>query len=286
MEQVRTSTRTLVMIGGGLILVSAASCLIAFLLGAALSYAILKPQLARAEAMAMHLEAQLAQAREQAGRPMAFPPRSANAVVPPGFDPIERPPASIRRGDLININFAGEGRRGTAAIGRGESDFWNRYHFPWVMRATMEDLKTIEGRPTGALLQTHTLTGEWGWTCPDPMWGTFSYSETDEGALRFPNLPSGVYNLYVFAHGAGDPNPEKAWVNFSRTRVDVSGRDHGVLATEASEEFLSLDWKRGIHYVVFEDVEIREGGVLNITLLRGGENAKPCINGLQLERIR
>jgi hypothetical protein len=68
--------------------------------------------------------------------------------------------------------------------------------------------------------------------------------------------------------------------------VETSGKDYGVLATEASHDFLSTDWKKGVHYVVFENVEIRPGAMLNITLLRGGNNAKPSINGLQLERIR
>jgi len=68
--------------------------------------------------------------------------------------------------------------------------------------------------------------------------------------------------------------------------VEASKKDYGVLATEASRDFLSTDWKKGIHYVLFEQMEIKPGGMLNITLLRGGNNAKPGINGLQLERVR
>ena len=283
MDPVPIKRRTLLIFGGCLLLVMACACLISFLLGAGLNYAVLKPRLARTEARAMRLEAELQQLRAQIRQPVAM---ARPAPAPAGFEDIVRPPASIEPGDIINVNFAGEGKAGRAAVGKGETDFWNRYHFPWAQQAILEDLTTIGGRNTGAVLQTRTLTGEWGWTGPDPMWSTFSYSETDSGHLRFPNLPPGVYNLYVFAHGAGDPNPEQAWESFSRTQVEASGKDHGVLATEASHDFLSLEWKKGVHYVVFENVEIRRGGMLNVTLLRGGNNAKPGINGLQLERLR
>lgn len=285
MEPLKLKSRTLAIIAGCTILITAGACFISFLLGMGLGYAFVKPQIAQREARAMRLEAELAQLRAQIQRPVAMV-RPAPPSAAAGFENVVRPTASVEPGDIINVNFAGEGKAGRAAIGKSETDFWNRYHFPFAMRATLEDLVTIAGRNTGALLQTHTLTGNWGWTGTDPMWSTFSYSETDSGHLRFPNLPPGVYNLYVFGHSAGDPNPEQAWESFARTRVDVSGKDYGVLATEASRDFLSVDWKKGVHYVVFENVEIRPGGMLNITLLRGGNNAKPSINGLQLERIR
>jgi hypothetical protein len=262
-----------------------AACLLCFSSGAFLSYALMRSKVQSAQARAAALEAGLAQVRPGGGGGLEGP-RQANVPAPGKFDEAASPPASVLKGEIINVNFAGEGKKGRAALGRGESDHWNRYHFPFAMHATLANLETIEGRATGALLQTHTLPGEWGWTCADPMWGTFSYSETDEGYLRFPNLAPGTYRLCVFAHGAGDPNPEQAWHNFSRTRVEACGKDYGMLETEASRDFLSLDWKKGIHYVVFENIEIQAGGMLNVTLLRGGGNAKPCINGLQLERVQ
>lgn len=285
MNSVQLKGRTLFILGGCLAFAVIAACLVSFLLGAGLSYAFLKPRLVQVEGRADVLAAELARSHEQLrGRAPVMPP--PRLVEVPGFDNVARPPATVEPGDIVNVSFAGEGKAGRAAIGKGDTDYWNRYHFPFAMRSTLEDLVTIDGRNTGAILQTHTLTGEWGWTGPDPMWSTFCYSETDSGHLRFPNLPPGIYNLYVFAHGAGDPNPEKDWESFARTRVEASGKDYGVRATEASREFLSTDWKEGIHYVVFKNVTIRPDGMLNITLLRGGNNAKPGINGLQLERAR
>ncbi len=267
----------------GAVVVGLVSCSI----GAAVSFALLKPRIENAELRALRAEAELAELRA-VGRPTAVAtrPRRPDVIARSSFEEVTRPTASFDKGEFINVNFAGEGKTGRAAIGQGSNDFWNRYNFPFAMRATLPDLQTSAGRNTGAILQTHTLPGNWGWTCPDPMWGTFSYSETDEGHLRFPNLPAGTYTLYVFGHSAGDPNPQKDWESFTRTRVEASGKDYGVLATEASPEFVSLDWKQGIHYVVFEEVEVQEGGMIHITLLRGGKNAKPGINGLQLQRIR
>jgi hypothetical protein len=262
-----------------------AACVLAFAAGALLTFALLRPQIQAARAQAAERRARLEPLPGVPGGSLRMPGR-AGVPEPPGFDKATGPRASVAKGEIINVNFAGEGKVGRAAIGQSESDYWNRYHFPFATHATLADLKTIDGRATGALLQTHTLPGEWGWTSPDPMWGTFSYSETEEGCLRFPNLPPGTYNLYVFAHGAGDPNPEQAWPNFSRTRVEACGKDYGLLATEASRDFLTLNWRRGLHYVLFESIEIQPGGMLNITLLRGGGNAKPSINGLQLERVR
>ena len=282
--------RNLYLLGGCLLLAMAGACLLSILLGVGISVAVLKPHLARAEARTMQLEAELHQLRAQIQQTRSVTaglrPARAPELQPADFENIVRPTSSVEPGEIVNINFAGEGKAGRAAIGKDETDFWNRYHFPFAMRATLEDLVTTSGRNTGSLLQTHALTGEWGWTGPDPMWSTFCYSETDSGHLRFPNLPPGMYRLYVFAHGAGDPNPEQAWESISRTRVEASGKDYGVLATEASHEFLSTTWKKGVHYVVFENVEVKPGGMLNITLLRGGNNAKPGINGLQLERVR
>jgi hypothetical protein len=274
----------------GIVLATAAVCLVSLLIGAAVAFAFTKPRLQQAELRAMRAEAELAELRAQ-GRPAAMPRVTRPDARPEGFaqssfEEVTRPTASVQKGDIINVNFAGKGKKGQAAIGRGPDDFWNHYNFPFAMRATLYDLQTSDGRNTGAILQTHTLPGTWGWECPDPMWGTFSYSETEEGHLRFPNLPAGTYTLYIFGHSAGGPNPEKDWENFTRTRVEASGKDYGVLATEPSPDFLSLDWKQGIHYVVFEDVEVREGGMIHITLLRGGKGAKPSINGLQLQRIR
>jgi hypothetical protein len=295
-DSIQIRRRTLFLVSGGIFLLMAGACLFSLLLGVGLSLAFVQPRLAnsqarvaQAEMRAMKLEAELQQMRVQMQRPAAML-RPAPAPMPApargGFENIVRPTSSLAPGEIINVNFAGEGKAGPAAIGKGETDYWNRYHFPFAQRATLEDLVTISGRNTGAILQTHTLTGEWGWTGPDPMWSTFCYSETDSGHLRFPNLPPGVYNLYVFGHSAGDPNPEQAWESFSRTRVEASGKDYGVLATEASHEFLTTDWKKGVHYVLFENVEVQPGGMVNITLLRGGNNAKPGINGLQIERVR
>lgn len=243
----------------------------------------------RSEVRVARLEAELAQARQGVrggGRATIETILPEGPVETAGFDKVTRPTASVEKGEIINVNFAGDGKKGRAAVGQGENDYWNRYHFPFAMHATLEDLKTSSSRPTGALLQTHTLPGEWGWTCQDPMWGTYSYSEGEAGYLRFPNLPAGTYQLFVFAHPAGDPNPEEAWDAFTRTHVEADGKDYGVLNTEASHDFLSLDWKKGVHYVEFEELEIHDGGMLNITLLRGGRNAKPAINGLQLIRVR
>jgi hypothetical protein len=281
MAEIRIKVITLVIAGVCL----AGALFLALLLGAAIGYGIFEGQLTQARAQAARLERELAQFRGPVERPVRRT-RQPSRPAPAGFDPVMRPAASVNPGDIINVNFAGEGKQGRAAIGKTSSDLWNRYHFPYAGHATLEDLKNLDGRATGALLQTHSLPGEWGWTCADPMWGTFSYSETDEGCLRFPNLPAGTYHLYVFGHSAGDPNPEEAWENSTRTQVEACGKDYGVLATEPSREFLSLEWKKGIHYVVFENVEITNGGMLNITLLRGGRNAKPTINGLQLERLR
>ena len=176
--------------------------------------------------------------------------------------------ASVEAGEIINVNFAGDRvKKGAAAIGQNAGDFWNQYHFPFALQATLGDLKTSAERPTGALLQTHTLPGEWGFTSADPMWGTFSYSETDQGCLRFPNLPPGSYDLYLFMHSAGDPNPAKDWASWARAQVQAGSRDYGVRSTDPSEDFLSTDWKEGIHYVVFKDIEVPSAGALNITYL-------------------
>jgi hypothetical protein len=279
MAEVRIKVGVLVAVVVGIF----AACLLCCFSGAFLGFKLASARAVRAEVRARELEAQLAQLR--GGGRVLETPRQVNAPAPGQFDEAASPPASVLKGEIINVNFAGAGKKGRAAIGRGEADHWNRYHFPFAMHATLADMETTEGRATGALLQTHTLPGEWGWTCADPMWGSFSYSETEEGHLRFPNLPPGAYRLFVFAHGAGDPDPGQAWPNFSRTRVEAGGKDYGVIETEPSREFLSLDWRKGIHYVVFENIRIAAGGMLNITLLRGGGNAKPSINGLQLERI-
>jgi hypothetical protein len=189
--------------------------------------------------------------------------------------------------EIINIDFAGPGnKKGKAAIGNNDEDLWNHYHFPFANQATLKDLKSTAGRPTGALLQTHTLPGEWGFTSPDPMWGSFSYSETDQGCLRFPNLPPGTYELYLFMHSASDPNPSNHWENYGRAQVQANGKDYGVLSTEPSADFLSTAWKEGVHYVAFKEMELSAGGMLDITLLRGGNNSKPGINGLQLRKVR
>jgi hypothetical protein len=264
----------------------AALCILSCLFGAAVSFGLMRSQVRVAEVRTAQLEAELAQARVAGAQITIQPAQRAEVEHPDAFEELTFPPATLTKGEIININFAGADKKGRAAIGETDADYWNRYHFPFAMHATLRDLKTVEGRVTGAALQTHTLTGEWGWTCPDPMWGTFSYSETDQGFLRFPNLPAGTYRLIVFAHGGGDPNPAQAWRSFSRTRVEAGGKDYGLQQTEASPDFLSLEWKKGIHYVEFEAVEVQAGGMLNIILDRGGENAKPCINGLQLERVR
>ncbi len=217
--------------------------------------------------------------------PIRPPPRVA--LAEPQFEPVTRGTASVEAGDLINVSFAGEkSKQGKAAIGNNADDFWNHYHFPFATQATLDDLKTIAGRPTGLLLQSRNLSGEWGFSSPDPMWGAFSYSETDQGYLRFPNLPPGSYELYLFLHSAGDPNPAKDWELSGRAQVKAGRKDYGVRSTQASPDFLSTEWKEGIHYVVFRDLELPPAATLNITLLRGGNNAKPAINGLQLRRVR
>jgi hypothetical protein len=187
--------------------------------------------------------------------------------------------------EIININFAGNEKTpkiGKAAIGISDQDYWNRYSFPYSAHANMTNIKNTEQKETTLTLETQNLTGQWGWTCDDPMWCSFSYTEHVEGYLQFSGLKRGRYDFYLFAHHAGDPNPVQHAGDYNTFDLSTPDKDYGVKSTEASAEFVNLNWKEGIHYIVYRDIEVNDSGKVTLKLLVPESGAKPSINGMQI----
>ncbi len=195
-----------------------------------------------------------------------------------------------RAQELINIDFGAHlnpvfsVKRGPAAVGFGSEDYWNLYsrdgtnEFDWLANSSLTNLKTATGLATGANLSVSNAAGAWFTSSADPMFQSYLYPLGRTGDIRaeLQNLPAGVYDIYVYAHGS--PDSENAAVELASGNTT-----YGTKATSAAGGWEKPEWAEDKQYVVFRNVSVRED-IPIVVLAKPGVSGLAVINGIQMLR--
>jgi hypothetical protein len=209
----------------------------------------------------------------------------SDTAVPDAREGFPAPRIPLR---VLNVDFANRytPRIGPAVVGLKTNDVWNAYVFGWRTFGSLRNLLWSDGTVSGIQVAVENAPGEWGNSYPDPMFSSYIYPH-DGGNLSVTvsGMPPGVYELYLYGHGAvdkGAKNPHHQNSVFSIGGVQ-GGKDLKEKATTTGPEWASPTWKEGDQYVVFRDVTLfREP--LRI-LVKPGVGGYAILAGLQMALI-
>lgn len=180
--------------------------------------------------------------------------------------------------NLWNIDFGrGVVKTGYAATGQSDEDQWNS-----VATATPPEgvlLRTADGRITPVRLTMTNGVSQLNNQAPDPMFASYlePLSANESISVTLTNLLPGLYDLYLYGHGAQGNTVQNSAFEVSVAR----GIRYGRLATERSPLWDSAAWREGVQYVVLRNLIIGGGGALTIVVTGDGQ-APGALNGLQI----
>ncbi|HEX7859480.1 MAG TPA: immunoglobulin domain-containing protein [Verrucomicrobiae bacterium] len=188
---------------------------------------------------------------------------------------------------LLNIDFGAHlnpflfEKTGPAVVGKSLTDKWNFYSRDgedgsWLDNNSLTNLVWSDGAASEARIDVSNAAGAWAVLHPDEMFHSYLYPISRAGNISavLSGLPSGTYDVYVYAHGA--PAPENAAV-----QITTPSTDFGIKVTSSDVNWNDSSWSEGDHYVLFTDVHIRSGETLNLSS-KPGQSGLAVLNGLQL----
>lgn len=147
---------------------------------------------------------------------------------------------------LINIDFGTSAttKRGPAVVGKTDNDFWNSYG---ASDGLTKSLYLSDGSTYavtmfnnfGQVTNATVTNGVFPVSCGEPMFDTYM---TFSSTLYFTNLPSGVYNMYLYGHG---PATNK------NVYFMAAGAGGPSTVTGIGDFWSSFTgWVKGAHYIV------------------------------------
>ena len=180
---------------------------------------------------------------------------------------------------LINIDlgYSPTNEVGPAAVGLTDDDGWNNVSGVGdTAPYGMSDLEYPDGTDSGVGITVTNAPGDWGNPVSDPMYSSYIYQWDDNPVvLAVTNLPYGRYDFYLYGHGAADDQ-------ISTFDLSVGGVDYGTYSTApTSNAWNSIAWQEGSQYVVFRDVWVDNGQIVNITV-EVDDAGYAIVNGMQI----
>jgi hypothetical protein len=188
------------------------------------------------------------------------------------------PPESVSVSNLINIDFSGASpaKVGKAAVGLATNDVWNSYSNPWNITGNLANLTNANSSTSSVGVTVLNAPGSWGFSPGDAMYSGFIYS-SDGGniTVTVTNLPSGIYNFYLYGHTGGEDDNTvfQLW---------AGDREYGVKGTTIWGSGSQTNiWDEGQQYVVYRDVEVKTNE--SVVFLAGHSvYAYAMLNGMQI----
>jgi hypothetical protein len=95
--------------------------------------------------------------------------------------------------------------------------------------------------------------------------------------ITFNDLPTGTYDVYVYAHGVIDEQN-------SSVKATAAGRVYGPEATLTDSSWLSPVWTEGSQYVLLQRVALPAGNPLVIQVDPAALPEYAFVNGIQLRQ--
>jgi hypothetical protein len=184
---------------------------------------------------------------------------------------------TARAGTLIDVAFTGASvtsKTGFAATGVSSNDFWNTYVIYSEALPTLEFVDGT-GSEAGLFVANASEAGTNG--ASDPMFGNYLYASAANITLTLTNLTAGVYDVYLYGHGASN-NQDSI---YQLTAGTVS---YGNPATTNGAGWLSSVWQVGVQYVEFSNVYVLPGQTVTIAV-EPGAGGIAVISGLQVASV-
>lgn len=199
-------------------------------------------------------------------------------------------PASSKIGGLLNVNFGWGNKKGRAATGETDEDFWNVCNSARLQNAFFANLKMADGNPTEIGLSLDNAAGAWGNKSGDTMYDSYVYPNGPLGdgvgavTVTITNLPAGLYDFYLYGHADAGGRQESN----SRFTIQTGAQQLGPLGTTRSSGWKATEpWVEGVQYVLFRRVEVIPDKPV-VIIVAPGFDGKPdasgvaVINGLQI----
>ena len=189
-------------------------------------------------------------------------------------------------GPLLNINFTAAANRqyvikkGGAAVGVADDDFWNVYsrddgHGGFATDGILRELRYADQQPSGATLVVSNAPGAWMNGAADPMFNWYLYPLAGgEIRVMLTQLVPGSYDFYIYGHGAMDDQN-------GVYEVVSGGTNYGTKATTTGPSWISPKMVEGLQYVRFENVRVTANTPVSITA-KVGASGYALINGMQI----
>ncbi len=167
-------------------------------------------------------------------------------------------------GNLLDINFTAPWvtNTGPAAVGQTNNNFWNEY-CPWY-GPTLTNLWWADGtNRSGIDLIVQNAPGIWGNSTGNNMYDVYIYAGSGNITITLTNVPSGVYDLYLYGHGAADDQ---------NSYFDLPGTNLGTKNTATgpwwnNNQLAGGDFIETNHYMVFRGVQVTQYQPLTLGLI-------------------
>ena len=185
---------------------------------------------------------------------------------------------------LLNIKFGDStAKTGLAAVGQTTNDYWNVYYYPSSTHQSVTNLlwSDTNGPSVGIVVSNAPNVGTNG--SADKMYNTFI---TDNGAtitLTITNLPSNIYNFYLYGHGPRDSANGvfklfRANLELGYKGTTLWGGGAGLGPSPLTWE--NTNWTPGIQFQVFTNIAVTNQTIRIDDL--GGADGYSYLNGLQI----
>ena len=194
-----------------------------------------------------------------------------------GMQPLE-PEFSTGADRILNINFGLEPRNGVpnAAIGASD-DVWTLID---VGETEKTSIPYADGSSSGVDVTVSENDGEWGLADHFGVGHAYLYhnNRSVDLSVTLSNLPCGLYDVYVFAHG--DAPNQNAAIDVVSDDVLYTGKS---TVNDGTWSFRDQQPKAGGLFVKYT-VTVVEDSPMTITSKRDGSNLS-MFNAIQVKRI-
>lgn len=178
----------------------------------------------------------------------------------------------------LNINFAYQPKESdVVAIDQGKKSHWN---FVDYGQTSLRRVRLADGSKSNVKIHVSENDGEWGISEHTGYYHGYIYHNCKcvDLSCTVKNLRSGIYEVYVFAHG--DAPNQNAAIEIQSNGVTVSGKS---TLNDGTWRFQSSELVDGNQYVKYL-VNITEGEPVIITSKRDGSDYS-MLNAIQFKRL-
>ena len=180
---------------------------------------------------------------------------------------------------ILNINFglAPNDSKPNGILG-GPHDVWTLVD---VRETSKTALPMADGTTTDVVLELSENDGKWGISGPADIYHAYLYHNCRcvDLSVTLKDLPRGLYEVYVFAHG--DAPDQNAAIEIQSGDTTYSGK---CTLNDGTYRYRSRDYEEGNQYVKYT-IDVQVGTPVVITSKRAGSSLS-MFNAIQLKQLK